>query len=406
MDFQVATNTVNPIQIVNEFFSGLTIALLLIPESIAFAHILGLPPMTGIHNTMIISLITSITGGCPTLISGSTAAVATSIVGVKTLLGNDYIVPTVILGGVFQVLATVTGLYKYVSQIPKNIMSGFLVALAGLIAVSQLDNFKTKNNEYFTGLKMSNTILFTMISLAIAVYGVVEYNIKLSKTENKTVHIPGGLMSMFAITAFIYAFSKYYELVRVKDLGEMKSSLPTFRIPTADWSSPSNLLKIIPFALSMAFAGLMESLITLKGVEDALGIKANPFKESMSQGIANIVSGFGGGFGGCVLVGQSRLNTDNGATTQFSSIITSVLFIVLTLFMAPAVNEIPISAIVGIMLLVVYKTGDWSALFKPRAFDKHWFITLITIATGFFSGNLSLGIIVGIAIDKLMGMKW
>lgn len=402
MDFQVAT-TVNPIQIVNEFFSGLTIALLLIPESIAFAHILGLPPMTGIHNTMIISLITSITGGCPTLISGSTAAVATSIVGVKTLLGNDYIVPTVILGGVFQILASVTGLYKYLSQIPKNIMSGFLVALAGLIAVSQLDNFKTKNNEYFTGLKMANTILFTLISLAIAVYGVIEYNIKLLR-NNKTIHIPGGLMSMFVITGFIYAFSKYYELDRVKDLGEMKSSLPTFRIPAVDWSSPSKLLKIIPFALSMAFAGLMESLITLKGVEDTLGINANPFKESMSQGIANIVSGFGGGFGGCVLVGQSRLNTDNGATTQFSSIITSVLFIILTLFLAPAVNEIPIAAIVGIMLLVVYKTGDWSALFKPRAFDKHWFITIITIATGFLSGNLSLGIIVGMVIDKLMGM--
>lgn len=399
MDFQV----VNPIQIVNEFFSGLTIALLLIPESIAFAHILGLPPMTGIHNTMIISLITSITGGCPTLISGSTAAVATSIVGVKTLLGNDYIVPTVILGGVFQILASVTGLYKYLSQIPKNIMSGFLVALAGLIAVSQLDNFKTKNNEYFTGLKMANTILFTLISLAIAVYGVIEYNIKLLR-NNKTIHIPGGLMSMFVITGFIYAFSKYYELDRVKDLGEMKSSLPTFRIPAVDWSSPSKLLKIIPFALSMAFAGLMESLITLKGVEDTLGINANPFKESMSQGIANIVSGFGGGFGGCVLVGQTRLNTDNGATTQFSSIITSVLFITLTMFLAPAVNEIPIAAIVGIMLLVVYKTGDWSALFKPRAFDKHWFVTIITIATGFLSGNLSLGIIVGMVIDKLMGM--
>ena len=189
----------------------------------------------------------------------------------------------------------------------------------------------------------------------------------------------------------------------MKDLGKITPSLPSFQIPKADWTSPSNFMKMAPFSLSMAFAGLMESLITLKGVEDHLHIKANPFKETLSQGIANIVSGFGGGFGGCVLVGQTRLNTDNGSTTQFSSIATSVLFIILTLFLAPAVNEIPIAAIVGIMLLVVYKTGDWSALSTPQAFDKHWFVTLITIAVGFLSGNLSLGIIVGMILNKLMG---
>jgi len=404
MNFETnLSSSINPTHVINEFFSGLTIALLLIPESIAFASILGLPPMTGIHNTMIISFITSIIGGCPTLISGSTAAVATSIVGVKTLLGAEFIIPTVILGGIFQILATVTGLYKYLSKIPKNIMSGFLVALAGLIAVNQLENFKTKDHEFFTGIKMANTILFTLVSLGIAVYGVLSFNIQLTKKDTNVIHIPGGLMAMFAITAFIFAFYKYYDLVRVKDLGVMTPSLPSFQIPKAEWTSPSNFMKMAPFSLSMAFAGLMESLIALKGVEDHLHIKANPFKESLSQGIANIVSGFGGGFGGCVLVGQTRLNTDNGSTTQFSSIITSVLFIILTMFLAPAVNEIPIAAIVGIMLLVVYKTGDWTALFTPQAFDKHWFVTLITIAVGFLSGNLSLGIVVGMVINKLMG---
>ena len=194
-------------QVVNEFLSGLTIALLLIPESIAFAYILGLSPETGIHNTMVISLITSIFGGIPTMISGSTAAVATSIVGVKTLLGNDYILPTVIFGGIIQVIASLTGLYKYVSRIPKYIMSGFLVALAGLIAINQLENFKNKNHKFFTGVKMANTILFTIISLAIAVYGTIKKYVSFGSIGDKNIiHIPGGLISILIITSFIFLF--------------------------------------------------------------------------------------------------------------------------------------------------------------------------------------------------------
>ena len=178
MSIGISSSELKTTQVVNEFLSGLTIALLLIPESIAFAYILGLSPETGIHNTMVISLITSIFGGIPTMISGSTAAVATSIVGVKTLLGNDYILPTVIFGGIIQVIASLTGLYKYVSRIPKYIMSGFLVALAGLIAINQLEDFKDKNHKFFTGIKMANTILFS-IELLKKMYLLVPVVIKI-----------------------------------------------------------------------------------------------------------------------------------------------------------------------------------------------------------------------------------
>ena len=390
------------VQLINEFLSGLTIALLLVPESIAFANILGLSPDTGIHNTMVISLITSIFGGIPTMISGSTAAVATSIVGVKTLLGSEYILPTVIIGGIIQIIASFTGVYKYVSQIPKYIMSGFLVALAGLIAKNQLENFKDKHDHFLKGLKMANTILFTIISLFIAIFGTIKNEISFISSSNKNIiHIPGALISMLIITAFIYLFSKYYDLVSVKDIGKVKPTLPSIHIPKVDLSI-GNLVKIIPFSFAMAFAGLMESLIMLKTTEDTLHIKGNAFKESLTQGIANVVSGFTGGFGGCVLVGQSKLNLDNGSISQFSSIITSVLFIILTLFLSRSINEIPIAAIVGIMILIAYKTGDWDGLFKPKAFDKRWLVTIITISTGFLSGNLSLGIIIGIVASKLL----
>ena len=389
-------------QTINEFLSGLTIALLLIPESIAFAFILGLSPETGIHNTMVISLINSIFGGIPTMISGSTAAVATSIVGAKTLLGNEYILPTVIFGGIIQVIASFTGVYKYVSQIPKYIMSGFLVALAGLIAKNQLENFKDKNHKFFTGLKMANTILFTIISLVIAVYGTIKKDISTFSSSNKNIiHIPGGLISILLITSFIYLFSKYYDLARVKDIGEIKPSIPSIHIPKVDLSI-KNLVKIIPFSFAMAFSGLMESLIMLKETENTLHIKGDGFRESLSQGFANIVSGFTGGFGGCVLVGQSKLNLENGSVTRFSSIITSILFIIMTLFLSSSINQIPISAIVGIMILIAYKTGDWNSIFKPQAFDKRWLVTIITTSVGFLSGNLSLGIIVGLVLNKFL----
>jgi SulP family sulfate permease len=397
-----AASAATPNQLVNEFLSGLTIALLLIPESIAFAFIMGLAPNVGIQNTMVMSLITSLFGGMPTMISGSTAAVATSIAGVGTLVGKEYIIPTVIIGGVIQMLAAVTGLYKYVTYVPKHIMSGFLVALAGLIAVHQLDNFKDKEHKWLTGLKLANTTLFTIISTLIAFFGVV----KITHSKDQHIHIPGGLVSMLAITAFIYIFTKYYNIDRVKDVGEIKSELPS--LISLDGISPSklkydfeHLVKILPFSAAMAFTGLLESLIMVRDTESALGVKGDSYRESLIQGIANIATGLTGGFGGCVLVGQSKLNLFNGAKTQFSSVITSVLFIIICLFFGRAINEIPIAAVVGVMLLVVYKTGDWDSLFKPQSFDRRWVITIITAMIGFMSGSLSLGVVAGVVLDKM-----
>jgi len=389
-------------QLVNEFLSGLTIALLLIPESIAFAFIMGLTPNTGIKNTMVMSLITSLFGGMPTMISGSTAAVATSIAGVSTLLGKEYIIPTVIAGGFMQILAAVTGLYKYVTYVPKHIMSGFLVALAGLIAVHQLDNFKDKEHNWIIGLKLANTTLFTIISTLIAFFGVI----KISHSKDQEIHIPGGLISMFAITAFIYMFTKYYDIDRVKDIGAINSELPSLISKDSVLSSkikydPETLMKMLPFSAAMAFTGLLESLIMVKDAESALGIKGDSMRESVVQGIANVATGITGGFGGCVLVGQSKLNLFNGSKTQFSSVITSILFIVICLFFGRAINEIPIAAVVGVMLLVVYKTGDWDSIFKPQSFDRRWIITLITAIVGFVSGSLSLGVVVGVVLNKL-----
>ena len=302
-----------------------------------------------------------------------------------------------------QILAAVTGLYKYVTYVPKHIMSGFLVALAGLIAIHQLDNFKDKEHKWLTGLKMANTTLFTIISTLIAFFGVI----KITHSKDQHIHIPGGLVSMFAITAFIYIFTKYYDIDRVKDIGAVNSELPSLISLDSVYSTKikydaESLLKMLPFSAAMAFTGLLESLIMVRDAESALGIKGDSFRESIVQGIANVATGVTGGFGGCVLVGQSKLNLFNGSKTQFSSVITSILFIVICLFFGRAINEIPIAAVVGVMLLVVYKTGDWDSIIKPQSFDRRWIITLITAIVGFMSGSLSLGVVVGVVLDKIV----
>jgi SulP family sulfate permease len=211
---------------------------------------------------------------------------------------------------------------------------------------------------------------------------------------------------MFAITAFIYIFTKYYDIDRVKDIGEIKAELPS--LISLDGLSPrklkydfEHLLKILPFSAAMAFTGLLESLIMVRDTEATLGLKGDSYRESLVQGIANIATGLTGGFGGCVLVGQSKLNLFNGSKTQFSSVITSVLFIVICLFFGRAINEIPIAAVVGVMLLVVYKTGDWNSIFKPQSLDRRWVITILTAIIGFVSGSLSLGVVAGVILDKI-----
>jgi SulP family sulfate permease len=282
-------------------------------------------------------------------------------------------------------------------------MSGFLVALAGLIAIHQLDNFKDKEHKWLTGLKMANTTLFTIISTLIAFFGVI----KITHSKDQHIHIPGGLVSMFAITAFIYMFTKYYDIDRVKDIGAVNSELPSLISLDSVYSSNikydvESLIKMLPFSAAMAFTGLLESLIMVRDTESTLGLKGDSFRESLVQGIANMATGITGGFGGCVLVGQSKLNLANGAKTQFSSVITSVLFIVICLFFGRAINEIPIAAVVGVMLLVVYKTGDWDSIIKPQSFDRRWIITLITAIVGFMSGSLSLGVVVGVILDKMI----
>lgn len=389
-----------PSEQVNEIISGFTIAILIIPESIAFAFLLGLPPMVGIHSTMIMSTITSILGGCPPLISGATAAVATSLTGVKKIVGKEYLFPAVIMGGIIQLLLGLFGISKYISNIPKSVSSGFLIALGILIFLSQIDNLKDIHGDWLKNDMMSYTILLTIIATGISIYGIILFRFK--SFNNSEINIPGGLLSIILLIILKYLFIKI-NVQSIGDRGKIESILPSIVLPDMNLSF-INLLKTLPFSLAMAISGLTESLFMVKYTSERLNISDNSFQENMVQGISNIISGLTGGIGGCVLIGQSKLNLENGSKTRLSSLSTALFFILFILFLGKTIESIPMPAIIGIMVTIAIKSGDWGALFTK--IDNNWITTAITSLIGIFSGSLSLAIIIGSIINMVLSRKF
>lgn len=371
----------------------------MIPESIAFSFILGLPPSAGIHSTMIMSFITALFGGCPALISGSTAAVATSLVGVQQALGQEYIFLAVILGGILQTLMGVTGIYKYIYDIPKPVSSGFLVALGTLIGLSQIQHLKdTKTNKWIESDELFATVFFSLISMLITQYGLLL--LKFSALVDFNINIPGGLVAIIALSMFFYFIPRKLPIQTVKDKGDIKSTIPALKIPKVEWTT-MNILKTLPFSLAMAIAGLTESLFMVNETSDLLKIQSNPLKETIAQGVANMLSGLAGGIGGCVLIGQSKFNLENGSKTRISSLSASLLFIIITLLLSSSIEKIPMPAIIGIMIIIALKTGDWNSLAKNIG-DKNWLTTAGTSLIGIASNSLSLAIIGGSVIHHLL----
>jgi SulP family sulfate permease len=391
-----------PTNIINEIISGFTIALVLIPESIAFSLLLGLPPSVGLISTAIMSSITSLFGGCPTLISGATGAIATSLVGVKALYGTQYVFLTAIIGGFIQLLFGISGLYKYFSNISQPLMTGFLIALGVLIAKSQIKNFKYPNTENWfkdsDNYKLTGTLLFSLISLFIAVFGKFMYNLSY-KTKSIKINIPGALSAIVLLSILYYIIPIKETIEIVGDRGGAKITNLAFNVPNVELTS-ANILKVLPFAVAMAITGLTESIFMVDDTSKQLNIISSPLIETLAQGVGNIISGLCGGFGGCVFVGLSKYNVENGSKTRISSRATSLFFIALTLMFSSTINKIPMPAIIGIMIMIAFKTGTAKYDYLIKNFKSEWLIILLTASLGIYSESLALAIIVGFIVQQ------
>ena len=391
-----------PTNIINEIISGFTIALVLIPESIAFSLLLGFPPSVGLISTAIMSSITSLFGGCPTLISGATGAIATSLLGVKALYGTQYVFLTAIIGGFIQLLFGISGLYKYFSNISQPLMTGFLIALGVLIAKSLIKNFKYPNTENWfkdsDNYKLTGTLLFSLISLFITVFGKFMYNLSY-KTKSIKINIPGALSAIVLLSILYYIIPIKQTIEIVGNRGGAKINNIAFNIPNVELTS-ANILKVLPFALAMAITGLTESIFMVDDTSKQLKIISSPLIETLAQGVGNIISGLCGGFGGCVFVGLSKYNVENGSKTRLSSRATSLFFIALTLMFSSTINKIPMPAIIGIMIMIAFKTGTAKYDYLIKNFKSEWLIILLTASLGIYSESLALAIIVGFIVQQ------
>ena len=394
----------------NDILSGMTVALALVPEAVAFAFVAGVDPLVGLYAAFMVGLITAIFGGRPGMISGATGALAVVMVAlVKTgnemgdpseNLGLYYLFVTVILMGIIQVLAGVFKLGKFVRLIPHPVMMGFVNGLAIVIFLSQLDMFKEKVNG--KEVWMHGEKMYLMIGLVLLTMALMYFLPKIIKK------VPEALVAIIVVT-LIAVFSKLDiatvgSFIREGGGTGLKGSLPKFqweifeKIPF-NWET---LKFIAPYAFILAAIGLIESLMTLNLIDELTETRGNSNKECIAQGSANIVTGLFGGMGGCAMIGQSIINIKGGGRGRLSGIVAAILLLVFILFASGLIEQIPIAALVGVMFMVVIGTFAWSSFRILHKIPKADALVLITVSLVTVFKNLAVAVIVGIIMSALV----
>ena len=376
----------------NEILAGLTVAMTMIPESLSFAISVGLTPLTGLYAAFIMGIVTAVLGGRPGMVSGGAGATIIVLGALFTSHGIEYLFAAVILAGFIQLLVGIFKLGKFVRLIPQPVMYGFLNGLAIIIFMAQLGQFKIKTGEISTW--MTGPELYTMIGLVILTISIVLIFPKISKA------IPSSLIAILIVFAIVYFFN--IESKKVLDIASVKGTFPPFHIPKIplNW----NTLQIIfPYALIMASVGLVESLLTLSMVDEITNSKGKSNKESVAQGIANITNGFFGGMGGCAMVAQTLVNLNAGARTRLSAFIGAIAILLVILVASPFIEQIPIAALVGVMMIVAIKTFQWASIRTINKFPKSDVIVgFLVAAITVFLHNLALAVLIGVVISALV----
>ncbi|WP_299213566.1 SulP family inorganic anion transporter [uncultured Aquimarina sp.] len=395
----------------NDILSGLTVALALVPEAVAFAFVAGVDPLVGLYAAFMIGLITSIFGGRPGMISGATGALAVvmvSLVAEGNAMGTEgeqlglyYLFATVILMGVIQMLAGVFKLGKFVRLIPHPVMMGFVNGLAIVIFLSQLGMFK----EYVGGEKvwMQGSNLFLMLGFVLLTMGIMWGLPKIKATAK----LPEALIAILVVSAIVILGKLDAATVGsfIRDGGGegLKGGLPQFqfdifnKVPMT-WET---LWFIGPYAIILAAIGLIESLMTLNLIDELTETRGNSNRECLAQGGANIVTGLFGGMGGCAMIGQSIINIKGGGRTRLSGIVAAVTLLMFILFASGLIEQVPIAALVGVMFMVVIGTFAWSSFRILNKIPLTDAIVLISVSllTVFF--DLAVAVIAGVIMSAL-----
>ncbi|MDA9221308.1 SulP family inorganic anion transporter [Methylophilaceae bacterium] len=378
-------------EIKTNLLSGLTVALAMVPEAIAFALIAHVSPLTGLYAAIIVCLITSVFGGRPGMISGATGALAVVMVGLVVNHGVEYLFATVILMGFFQLIFALFRLGKFIRMVPYPVMLGFVNGLAIVIFLAQFNHFKITDgsgvSQWMTGIA-----LYTMVGLTL----LTALLIYLIPKVTKIIPAPLGAIG---IVSFITIFFSL-DTKTVADLGVIGGSLPSFQIPVLDYNFETFRI-ITPYALLLAAIGLIETLLTLNLIDDMTETRGRPNRESMAQGAANILTGFFGGMGGCAMIGQSMININNGALKKLSGIATAIFLASFILFLSDWIEMIPLAALIGVMFVVAEKTFEWGSLRLFGKVPKEDIIVGLLVGGITIIADLAIAVIVGVIVSAL-----
>jgi SulP family sulfate permease len=380
-----------PERIKTEILSGLTVALALVPEAVAFAFVAGVHPLVGLYAAFIVGLITAVMGGRPGMISGATGALAVVMVSLVARHGVEYLFATVVLMGILQITAGALKLGKFIRLVPHPVMLGFVNGLAIVIFMAQLMQFQVAGPA---GDKvwMSGWPLVVMLLLVGLTMAIIHFTPKL------TTAIPAPLAGIGIVAALVILFG--IDVPRVGDLASIKGGLPTFHLP----SVPLNLetLRIIfPYALILAAIGLIESLLTLNLVGEITEKRGGASQECVAQGIANTVTGFFGGMGGCAMIGQSMINVNSGGRMRLSGIAAALFLLAFILFASGLIEQIPLAALVGVMMMVVIGTFAWQSLTVLGRIPLTDALVMILVTIVTVISDLAIAVVVGVIVSAL-----
>jgi SulP family sulfate permease len=359
-----------------EVLAGLVVALALIPEAISFSIIAGVDPRVGLFASFIMAVTIAFTGGRPAMISAATGAVALVVAPLVASHGLQYLIAAVLLGGVFQVLLGLLGVARVMRFVPRSVMVGFVNALAILIFAAQLPQL--------TGVPWG---VYPLAAAGLAIiFGL----------PRLTSAVPAPLVAIVVLT--IVTVTAGIAVPTVGDQGDLPDSLPTLGLPEVPFTLDT-LQVIAPYALAIALVGLMESLMTAKLVDELTDTTSSKTRESMGQGIANLVTGFFGGMGGCAMIGQTMINVRSGARTRLSTFLAGVFLLILVVVLSPVVAVIPMAALVAVMVFVSIATFDWHSLRTLRRMPRsETAVMLATVAVVLATSNLAIGVAVGVLV--------
>ena len=395
--------TFTPNRVKVELLAGLTVALALVPEAVAFAFVAGVEPLVGLYAAFIVGLITALIGGRPGMISGATGALAVVMVALVADHGVEYLFATVVLMGLLQIGAGIFKLGKFIRLVPHPVMLGFVNGLAIVIGMAQLSQFQSAPPEripghhygpfhILEGTWLTGTPLVMMLGLVALTMILIWMTPKLTKA------LPAPLVGIGLVTGLVIALK--IDVPTVSTLANIEGGLPKFHIPVVDFDLET--LKIIfPYALILAAIGLIESLLTLNLVGEIKEERGGASQECVAQGVANTVTGFFGGMGGCAMIGQSMINVKSGGRTRLSGISAALFLLIFILFGSQFIGLIPLAALVGVMFMVVIGTFAWQSLTIMRRIPviDALVIVLVTVVTVYH--DLAVAVVVGVIVSAL-----